>query len=656
MPWGCFGGLWRRRRPSPRPSGHPWALPAEDLVVPASPHTLGMGSHGPVVQGTFRGAPVAVKPLLAGAAPLPRGAYCPRGPADPAGGPGGAAPDSFSSSSPSHRWSSDGSSVPPLRPAQGWTVGSVLTRSVPQPTFFKRKRLSVSQFLTVLPEGDAGPVKASPAAGGGLAPAPKGNTPSPRCKDVMAALRKEVEILFGLRHQNLLPVLGVVLSPVGCPLLVTELMENGTLHDVLHRPSAPLDGPPRLVILQEVLDGLAFLHESGILHTNLHSRKVLLDRKLTPKITGFGLVTPGDRRPCTAPRLSPWLAPELLRREPPSPAADVYAFALLAFETLTGQAPFAEWDAADVVQRLVTEDPAVPQCWLRPVLSVPHRMALGPELVALLEAAWHACPAVRPALGEVRTALRQPRGFDATGPWWGGPAHDDLTPTSPEADDTDGPLFLTPRSGRSLAPSLPITPRHRQPSDTETFPCVTCVFADIVGFSAIASTLTSGQTVDLLAALFVRLDGLAARHGLHCVDVIGDAYMAVCGLHGESEAQQVAAVCRWCDEAIEAAHNTPVLAGEPGRGTLRLRCGVHCGPCTAAVVSGATGRPSFFGDTINVASRMESLSAPDCVQLSERAAAALEGSAGWPWAGRALQCRGAIPVKGKGPLVTYWLC
>jgi class 3 adenylate cyclase len=185
--------------------------------------------------------------------------------------------------------------------------------------------------------------------------------------------------------------------------------------------------------------------------------------------------------------------------------------------------------------------------------------------------------------------------------------------------------------------------RAGEPLIADRFDDVTLMFVDIVDFTGLSSTMSPQELVAVLNDVFTVFDGLVDRYGLEKVKTIGDAYMVVGGMPERSDdhPQRIAGM------ALDLAESVGRIEAA-GRLGITFRIGIHCG----AVVAGVIGTKKFiydiWGDTVNMASRMESLGVPGRVQITEAMAERLRGAF-------ELEERGTIDVKGKGPTPTYFL-
>lgn len=169
------------------------------------------------------------------------------------------------------------------------------------------------------------------------------------------------------------------------------------------------------------------------------------------------------------------------------------------------------------------------------------------------------------------------------------------------------------------------------------------LFADLEGFVALAKSLGPQRTVALLNELMQCFDRLAAEHGVEKVKTIGDAYMAVAGVprpasdHAARMARMSLAMVRATDEVAQMS-----------RLTLSLRIGIASGPVMAGVIGATRLSYDVWGDTVNLAARLENQSAPGRVLVSRETRARLTGLF-------ELEARGAVDIRGFGAEETWYL-
>jgi class 3 adenylate cyclase len=185
--------------------------------------------------------------------------------------------------------------------------------------------------------------------------------------------------------------------------------------------------------------------------------------------------------------------------------------------------------------------------------------------------------------------------------------------------------------------------REGEPLIADRFEDVTLMFADIVGFTHLSSNLSANELVGVLNDVFTVFDGLVDRHGLEKVKTIGDAYMVVGGMadNRDDHTARVAAMALDLDRAVEEIDT----ASQHG---IRFRIGLHAGPIVAGVIGTRKFIYDVWGDTVNVASRMESLGEPGRIQVTETVVGRLRDAFRF-------EPRGVIDVKGKGLTPTWFL-
>jgi guanylate cyclase len=218
-------------------------------------------------------------------------------------------------------------------------------------------------------------------------------------------------------------------------------------------------------------------------------------------------------------------------------------------------------------------------------------------------------------------------------------------------------LLVTFARGRDIAQArvealllnvLPADVAQRLQSDPHSiadhFDEVSILFADVVDFTPLSSRLDAREVVGLLDRLFTSFDELVDRYEVEKIKTIGDCYMVAAGVPRErpDHARALAALAL---EMRECAKRR--LPGRDGH-DLRLRIGISSGP----VVAGVIGRRRFlydlWGDTVNMASRMESHGTPDEIQITRSTWELLDDHF-------VTEPIGLVNVKGKGEIETWRL-
>jgi adenylate cyclase len=204
------------------------------------------------------------------------------------------------------------------------------------------------------------------------------------------------------------------------------------------------------------------------------------------------------------------------------------------------------------------------------------------------------------------------------------------------------------RSERLLLNLVPLSIAERlkhRPNEiiADTLPAVTILFADIVGFTQRASGMPADRLVAFLNRIFLAFDRLADQHGLEKIKTIGDAYMVAGGMP-EPSADHASAVADMALGMIAITREISLEIGEE----VAVRVGIHSGPAIAGVIGETKLFYDVWGDTVNVAARMESHGESGRIQVSDAARQAIGEN-------YAFVDRGLVRIKGKGEMAAFWL-
>jgi adenylate cyclase len=200
----------------------------------------------------------------------------------------------------------------------------------------------------------------------------------------------------------------------------------------------------------------------------------------------------------------------------------------------------------------------------------------------------------------------------------------------------------------SLLP-LPIAQELKAKGSVEArfHQATTVLFTDFVGFTRFAERAEPAVLVSFLDQVFSAFDEIAARHGLQSLKTIGDAYMAASGVPLASRSHCLDV----CLAALEMRRSIRLLNERRAKlrlPTLELRVGVHSGPVMAGVVGKRKFTYDVWGDTVNVAARLESASEAGRVNVSATVYAQVKAYFD-------LAARGPIEIKNKSPVEMFFL-
>jgi len=194
---------------------------------------------------------------------------------------------------------------------------------------------------------------------------------------------------------------------------------------------------------------------------------------------------------------------------------------------------------------------------------------------------------------------------------------------------------LPTRVARELMATGSCTPQN--------FPDVTVCFVDIVQFTAAAAPLEPEVLIEELNTLFTAFDRIAEANRCERMKTIGDAYLCVCGIPEENEDH----VRSMADSALAMI---AYLAERNRTAPLQwqVRIGIHTGPVVGGIVGTKKYLYDIFGDTVNIAARLEELSAPMCINVSSTVYQLLKKDF-------VFSCPLKVEMKGKGLQTTYFL-
>ncbi|XP_062373163.1 retinal guanylyl cyclase 2-like [Sardina pilchardus] len=460
--------------------------------------------------------------------------------------------------------------------------------------------------------------------------------------------------LRDMRHENLNLYLGLFLD-AGIFAMVTEHCSRGSLEDLLCNEDMRLDWMFKSSLLLDLIRGMRYLHCHGIPHGRLKSRNCVVDGRFVLKVTEYGYPSLMDAQGISLEDTNPeemlWTAPEHLRNPKAGAtfAGDVYSFAIIVQEVITRSAPFCMLDmpAKEVISKLCSPPPLC-----RPEVSLDDAPL---ECIQLMKQCWLDDPDKRPTFEEVFKQFKQVNKGKKTNiidsmlrmlEQYSSNLEDLIRERTEELEvereKTD--KLVSAMLPRSVAQNLKLG----KPVEPEAFNDTSLYFSDIVGFTTISALSEPIEVVDLLGDLYTTFDAIIGQHDVYKVETIGDAYMVASGVPNRNGNRHAAEISNMSLDILHAI-GTFKMKHMPDV-KVKIRIGLHSGPVVAGVVGLTMPRYCLFGDTVNIASLMESSGLPYRIHVNKSTVDILtQLKLGYEFA-----VRGGVQPKGNVE-ATYWL-
>ncbi|ELU09639.1 hypothetical protein CAPTEDRAFT_119081 [Capitella teleta] len=473
-----------------------------------------------------------------------------------------------------------------------------------------------------------------------------------------------LNVMRQLVHENINTFVGLTLAPEVC--IVNAFCSKGTLQDILANDDIRLEWMFKYSLMVDLSNGMNYLHSSSLHHHGgLTSDNCVIDNRWVLKVTAFGMKSlKGKELPAPDEEIGDyeiyrdrvWSAPEILRESGTgSQEADVYAFGIILQEIVYRCMPFGFDSNNEITKRVAAgeEPPFRPTCVLENLTNKTDNE--GRQVRPLMESCWSEVPSARPRFSDVKSSLKNLNkgkrvnimdNMVAMMEKYANNLEELVETRTIELIDqkkkTD--MLLYSMLPRSVAEVL----KKGQVVVPEQYDDVTIFFSDIKGFTALSSSSTPLQIINLLNDLYTLFDNIIAMHDVYKVETIGDAYMVVSGLPERNGVRHVNEIANMALDLLSAVYTTCRIRHRPNE-RLLLRIGIHSGPCVAGVVGLKMPRYCLFGDTVNMSSRMESNGEELKIHVSETTALRLRAGC------YHVRPRGLIEIKGKGLQTTYWL-
>ncbi len=483
----------------------------------------------------------------------------------------------------------------------------------------------------------------------------------------------ELKQMRNLSSDNVNPFVGICNEPPNVCVLMTYAA-RGRLCDII-ADQASLSIDFKLSFIQDIAGGVLYLHQSPIeAHGHLTSATCVVDKRWTCKITDYGLryikqqlgkhskggnkyLTEQTENGLKQPSELFWKAPELFDIQNicflQAQKGDVYSFAIIAQEIFMKDVPYAanvpQLEPSVIIEKVKNSSGLTPY---RPHL--PDDIC-SDRWTKLIQDCWVESADKRPTFKQILHRINSNHKYKSLVD----KMIKHLARYTENLEEKVSQRVMELRDEKLkvdilLSELLPQSVAEKLTAgikvEPESFDCVTVFFSDIVGFTKISSEpqSTPMQVVLMLNAMYAMFDDIAHQFDVYKVATIGDAYLMASGVPIRNGNNHAAEICGMALVLLEVIHKFAIPHIEDEY--LRMRLGIHSGPCVAGVAGVKMPRYLLFGDTVDIAARMESGGEAMKIHISETTERLIKDN-------QQFKCekRGEMDIKGQKILITYWL-
>eukprot|EP00794_Sanderia_malayensis_P011123 gene11123-12294_t len=454
------------------------------------------------------------------------------------------------------------------------------------------------------------------------------------------ALRYEIKIVRDMKHDNIINFVGAsIMSPN--VLILTELAAKGSLDDILANDDIKMPWIFKYSLLKDICRGLDYIHQSEIgSHGRLKSSNCLIDSKWKLKLTGFGLKCFREDQLHVPKRFQS--GQEFATKDEFGVEAEyMFFFAIIFSEICNRQLPFCNVNMSSTeIINMIAEggNPFLQRIWntflasmnmeagrpVRPCIpksNWPDGKEESRSLQLLINKCWTKDPSLRPIAKDVLKTLEK---IDPDG----GESMEKLVSMlekySNNLEDVvtarAQALAEEKRKTEELVARLLPRPvvedlKLGKPVEAEKFECVTICMSELCDFTEISEASTAAQTIGFLNDVYACFDSILLKFDAIRIETIGNTYMVVSGLPIRNGKKHASEIALFSIALIDAVENFRIdhLPSE----RLQIQIGIHSGGVAAGVVGLKLPRYCVFGDTVHVASILQSSQKPMRIQISD---------------------------------------